>query len=339
MRKMDRLEQTLSMAWRAMVALMAFWAIGPGPASAQSAAATYPNRPIKIIVPVTPGAGVDNGARMLAEKLREAWGQPVLVENRPGANTIIGTTAVARAAPDGYTLLFVANSHVILPLIASKLPYDANNDFAPVASFGYTPYLLLVHPAVPAQSLQQFIAYARSKPGELNFGSSGVGAGSHMAGEVFNAMTGVRMQHVPYKGGGQAMTELMGGQIQVSWNTVNAAAPHIKSGRVRALAVSGDARAAPIPDVPTFAEAGLPDYQETAWLGLFAPAGTPRPIIDKLSGEVSKMLRAPGMKESFEAQGLVPFISTPEQFADMLRKQTATLAPVVKAANIRMEGN
>ena len=309
------------------------------PSIAQEPAQQYPSRPIKIIVPLTPGAGVDNGARLLADKLREAWGQAVVVENRPGASTILGTNFVAKAPADGYTLLFVANQHVIVPLIANKLPFDAARDFAPVGTLGYTPYLLLVNPAVPANSLQQFIAYARSKPGELNFGSAGVGAGSHLAGEVFNAMTGLRMQHIPYKGGGQAMTELMGGQIQVSWNTVNAAAPHIKSGRVKALAVSGDARSPAIPDVPTFAEAGLPEYQETAWLGLFAPAGTPRPIVEKISAEMAKILRASGIKESFDAQGLVPLVSTPEQFAAMLRKQTATLTPVVKAANIRIETN
>lgn len=308
-------------------------------AGAQQSAQQYPVRPVKIIAPTSPGGGVDNGARMLAEKLRESWGQPVVVDNRPGANTIIGTVAVAKAPPDGYTLLFVANAHVVVPLIASRLPYDAVRDFAPVGTLAYTPYVMVVHPSLPANTVQQFIAYVRSRPGELNFGSSGVGAGSHIAGEVFSAMTAVRMQHIPYKSGGQAMTELMGGRIQVSWNTVNAAAPLIQAGKLKALAVSGESRIATLPDVPTFAEAGLPEYQERAWLGLFAPAGTPKLIIDKLSAEMAKMLRAPGIKETFEAQGLIPLVSTPEQFTEMLKRETATLAPVVKAANIRIESN
>ncbi len=307
--------------------------------AAQESAQQYPSRTMRIIVPLTPGAGVDNGARILAEKFRELLGQSVVVENRPGGNSIIGTNLAAKAPADGYTLLFVANAHVIVPLAASKLPYDAAKDFAPVGTLAYTPYLLLVNPALPVSTLQQFIAYAKARPGELNFGSSGIGAGSHLAGEVFNAMTGVRMQHIPYKGGGQAMTELMSGTIQVSFNTVNAAAPHIKSGRVKALAVSADSRIPAIGEVPTFAEAGLPDYQERAWLGLFAPSGTPRPIVEKLSKAMETVLRSPGIKETFDAQGLLPLIYTPEQFGEFLKKQTATLAPVVKAANITMDSN
>ena len=307
--------------------------------AAQESAQQYPSRPIKIVVPVTPGAGIDNGARILAEKLRQSWGQPVLVENRPGAISIIGTGYVAKAPPDGYTLLFTANAHVILPLISPKLPFDATKDFVPVGTLAYTPYMMVTNPALPVNSVQQFIAYAKARPGELNFGSSGVGAGSHIAGEVFSAMTGVRMQHIPFKGGGLAMAALMGGQIDASWNTVNAAAAQVKGGKLKALAVSGESRAAALPDVPTFAEAGLPKYEEIAWLGLFAPTGTSKAIIDKLSVEMSKILRSPGIRESFDAQGLLPLISTPEQFAEMLGRQTATIAPIVKAANIKIENN
>ena len=310
-----------------------------GVAGAQQAAQQYPSRPIKLILPTTPGGSVDNGARLLADKLREAWGQAVVVENRPGANTIIGTTAVAKAPPDGYTLLFVSSSHVLVPLVTSKLPYDPIKDFAPVATLAYTPFVMVTHPSLPVDSVQQFIAYARARPGELNYGSSGVGLGSHIAGEVFSAMTGVRMQHIPYKGGGQVMAELIGGQIQVSWNSANATAPHVKAGKIKALAVTGQSRVPTLPEVPTFAEAGLPQYQEKAWLGLFAPAGTPRPIVDKLSAEIDRILRLPAIQKSFEAQGLVPLASTPEQFADMVRTETATLAPVIKAANIRIENN
>lgn len=297
----------------------------------------YPSKQIRIIVPVAPGGAIDNGARILAEKLREAWGQPVVIDNRAGANTAIGTALVGQAAPDGYTLLFASNAHVVLPLIASKLPYDAIKDFVPVGSFAYTPYVLLTNPSLPVNSVQEFITYVKARPGQLNFGSSGVGAGSHIAGEVFRAMTGLNMLHVPYKGGGPAMAELLGGRIQANFNSVNSSEAQVKAGKLKALAITSERRWHSLPDVPTFAEAGLPQYQERGWLGLFAPAGTPRAIIDKLNAEMLKILRAPGTKESFETQGLVSLPSTPEQFAEMLRKETTTLAPIVKSANIRME--
>ncbi|WP_043460782.1 Bug family tripartite tricarboxylate transporter substrate binding protein [Azohydromonas australica] len=299
----------------------------------------YPNKPIKLILPTTPAGSVDTGARLLADKLRERLGKPVIVENRPGANTIIGTNAVAKAQPDGYTLLFVSSSHVLVPLVASKLPYDPIKDFAPVGTVAYTPFVMVTHPSLPVSSVRQFITYAQSRPGELNYGSSGVGLGSHIAGEVFSAMTKVRMQHIPYKGGGQVMAELIGGQVQVSWNSVSAVAPHVRSGKLKALAVSAESRVAALPEVPTFGEAGLADYQERAWLGLFAPAGTPKPIIDKLSAEMTAILSTPGIRNALEAQGLVPFISTPEQFTALIKKETDGLAPIVKAANIRLDSN
>ena len=309
------------------------------PALAQTAEAGYPSRPIRLIVPTGPGGGVDHGARLLADKLRESLGQAVVVENRAGANTVIGTTAVAKAAPDGYTLLFVSSSHVLVPLVIPKLPYDGLKDFAPVGTLAYTPYVMVTHPSLPVTSVRQFIAHAKAKPGELNYGSSGVGLGSHVAGEVFSAMTGIRMQHVPYKSGAQAVGELIGGHVQVTWNSVGAVAPQVKAGKIKALAVSAESRVAALPDVPTFAEAGLPEFQERAWLGLFAPAGTPKPVVDKLSAEMARILRLPDVLKTLEAQGLVPMASTPQQFAEQLRRETAILAPVVKAANIRMEAN
>lgn len=297
----------------------------------------YPNKPIKLIVPTTPGGGIDNGARLLGERLREAWGQSVVIENRAGANSIIGHTAVAKAPADGYTLLFTSNAFVVVPLASSKLPYDPK-DLVPVASLSASPYLLVANNAVPANTVQQFISYAKSKPGEINYGAT-VGAGSHIAGEVFSAMSGVRMQFIPYKGGGLVLTDLIGGQIQVSFNSVNAAGPHIKAGKIKALAISGDKRWPGLPDVPTFAEAGLPDFQEKAWLGLFAPRGTPKAIIDKLSAETAKAINTPSVRASLDAQGFVPLVSTPEQFAAMLQKESDTLAPVLKAANFKLDGN
>lgn len=297
----------------------------------------YPNKPIKIIVPTTPGGGIDNGARILAESLREAWGQPVIIENRPGANSIIGHTAVAKAPADGYTLLFTSNAYVVVPLAVAKLPYEPK-ELIPVASLAYTPYVMVTNNALPVNSVQQFIAYAKSKPGELNYGAT-VGAGSHIAGEVFIAMTGTKMQFIPYKGGGPVMTDLIGGQIQVSWNSVNAAGPQIKAGKIKALAVSGEKRFPTLPDVPTFIEAGLPEYRERAWLGLFATGGTPKAIIDKLSAETARILNMPAVKASLDAQGFIPLVSNPEQFAAMLQKESDALAPVLKAANFKLDGN
>jgi tripartite-type tricarboxylate transporter receptor subunit TctC len=308
-------------------------------AGAQPPEQQYPTRTIRIILPTGPGGSVDHGARILAEKLRERLGQSVVVENRAGANTIIGTAAVAKAPPDGYTLLFVSSSHVLVPLVVSKLPYDPIRDFAPVGTMAYTPYVMVTHPSLPVNSVQQFIAYAKSKPGALNYGSSGVGLGSHIAAEVFSTMTGTRMQHVPYKSGGQVVSELAGGQVQVSWNSVGAVAPLVKAGKLRALAVSADSRVPMLPDVPTFSEAGVPQFQERVWLGLFAPAGTPKPIVNKLSDEMARILRSPDVRKTLEMQGLVPFISTPESFSQQVRTETASLAPVVNAANIKLEAN
>jgi len=307
-------------------------------ATAPVMAQQYPAGPIRIVVPVTPGGAVDNSARILADKLRVALGQPVVIDNKPGANYAIGTTFVAKAPADGYTLLFTANALVVLPLIASRTSYDPIKDFVPVATMAYTPYVMLTNNSLPVNSVKDFVAYAKAHPNDMNFGSSGVGAGSHMAGEVFKEMTGVKMQHVPYKGNGPAMNELMGGRTQATWATVNGSAGLIKGGKLKGLAVSADSRWPTLPDVPTFAEIGMPKYQERAWLGLLAPAGTPRAIVDKLNTEINKILRAPGIKESFIEAGLVALPQTPEQFAEALKLEMATVAPIVKSQNIKLEG-
>lgn len=306
-----------------------------GIACAQSPALPYPSKTITIIVPTTPGGGVDNGARMLAEKLRAAWGQTVIVENRPGANYIIGTAAVARAPADGHTLLFTSNSFVVVPLASAKLPYDPA-DLAPVGTLAYSPYVMVTRSGLPVSTVQEFIAHARAHPGKLNYGGT-VSAGSHIAGEVFNYMTGTRMQFVPYKGGAPVMVDLAGGQIDAAWNSVNAAAAQVRAGKIKALAVTGDQRYPTLPDVPTFAEAGFPQYQERAWLGLFAPSGTPKAIVQKLSAELARIAHAPQMKQDFDASGLIPLASTPEQFAAMLKKEADTLRPVLKASNFKLD--
>jgi tripartite-type tricarboxylate transporter receptor subunit TctC len=298
----------------------------------------YPSGQIRIVVPVVPGGGIDNGARFLADKLRTALAQTVVIDNKPGANYAIGTAFVAKAPPDGYTLLFTANGHIVLPLIASKMPYDAMKDFVPVGTLGYTPYVMLVNNSLPVNTVQEFIAYAKARPNDINFGSGGVGAGSHMAGEVFKELTGIRMQHVPFKGGGPAMTELMGGRIQVNWNTVNASTQLVKAGKVKALAISAESRWPSLPNVPTFAEAGMPKFEERAWVGLFAPAGTPKAAVDRLSAEMLKFLSAPGAAEQLLEHGFIPFPQTPAQFAEMLRNEIATIAPIVKSQNIKLDG-
>ena len=306
-----------------------------GAAGAQTPAPPYPSKTITIIVPTTPGGGVDNGARMLAEKLRAAWGQTVIIENRPGANYIIGTAAVARAPADGHTLLFTSNSFVVVPLASAKLPYDPA-DLAPVGTLAYSPYVMVTRPTLPVGTVQEFIAHAKARPGQLNYGGT-VSAGSHIAGEVFNYMTGTRIQFVPYKGGAPVMVDLAGGQIDAAWNSVNAAAAQVRAGKIKALAVTGERRYPTLPDVPTFAEAGFPQYQERAWLGLFAPSGTPKAIVHKLSAELARIAQAPQSKQDFDASGLVPLATTPEQFADLLRKEADALRPILKAANFKLD--
>ncbi|MGF6372901.1 tripartite-type tricarboxylate transporter receptor subunit TctC [Paraburkholderia sp. RAU6.4a] len=300
---------------------------------------SYPSKQIRIIVPLTPGGSTDSMARLLAEKLRESWGQSVIVENHPGANTIIGTELAARSAPDGYTLLVVSNTHDIIPLLKPNLPYDPVKSFVPVATLASARFVMLIHPSVPVNNLQQFIALAKSKPGQLNFGSSGSGSGAHIAGEVFDELAGVQMQHIPYKGGAQSMTDAIGGQVQVSFNTPMIAAPYIKSGQLKALAVSGKTRLALLPQVPTFSEAGLPAYDERAWQGVFVPAGTPRPIVEKLSAEIARILTSSSVKQQLEKEGVEPLISTPDQFAALINSDTQKLSKLVKSGSIKLDGN
>lgn len=303
---------------------------------AQSAQQPYPNRPIKILVGVPPGGSTDAVTRLFADWLRESLGQPTVVENRPGANTAVAAEAVSRAAPDGYTIMLATNAHITIPLL-TKLTYDPIKDFIPVGTVGVSPYAILIHPSIPAKTLQEFIAYAKARPGQLNFGSSGNGGGSHINGEVFNRLAGVQIQHIPYKGAGPALTDAIAGQVQVSYNTPLAVAAHVNAGKLRPLAVTGQKRTPLLPQVPTFAEAGLPAFQEKAWYGVFVPAGTPKPIVDKLAAEIARMLSSPGIKEKLEKQGTEPLLSTPEQFTAMMRAETVELSKLIKAANIKID--
>lgn len=303
------------------------------PAIAQPA---YPSKPIRMIVPYPPGGGLTPTARLISQKLSETWGQQVLVDNRGGGNTVIGSEAVAKAAPDGYTLLFQANSHILTPMLMST-PYDPIRDFAPVATVSVSEFALVVHPAVQAGNLKELIALAKSKPGELNFATSGSGNITHVAIELVNLMAGIRMQQVPYKGSGPAMTDLLAGQVQVYLGVSANVIPHVRSGKLVGIAVSGEQRLKSLPQIPTLTEAGLPGFRLNAWTGIFAPGATPRDIIDKLSVEINKAAATADFRDKLAQLALDPLLSTPEQFATLLKTETTNLARVIKSANIRLQ--
>jgi len=303
-----------------------------GFAAAQQA---YPSKPIRFIVPYPAGGPASALARLVGQKMTESWGQPVIVDHRPGGNTVIGSEALVKSAPDGYTIMVVATAHVINAHLLPNLPYDTIKDFAPVGTLGSTELVMVLHPSVPANNLQEFIALAKSKPGELNFASAGTGGVIHLAGELFNIMAGVKMQHIAYKGTPPALTDLIGGQVQLSFIVPLSVAPHIKSGRLKAIAISGETRLPALPQVPTFTEAGLPGFDVKFWFGVLAPAGTPKEIIDKLSTEIAKILALPDIKENLLSQGMEPFISSPEQFAALIKADMAKFGGIVKAANIK----
>ena len=311
--------------------------LGLPAATAAHAQQTFPSKPIRFIVPYGPGASTDNVTRIYGQKMLEAWGQSVIVDNRPGGNTVIGSEALVKAPPDGYTILLVVNTHAINPLLIANLPYDPIKDFAPVATIGAQEYVMAIHPSVPANNLKEFIAYARTRPGQLNFSSSGGGGLGHLSGELFNSVAGVRMMHVPYKGGAPAVTDLVAGQVQLMFSSAGAVLPNIKAGKLKALAVSGKTRIVALPDVPTFAEAGLPNFEATNWFGVLAPAATPRDIVNKLSAELIRVQSLPDVKEKLVNQGVDPWPGGPEQFAALIKSDLEKFARIVKSANIKLE--
>jgi tripartite-type tricarboxylate transporter receptor subunit TctC len=304
-----------------------------GLASAQPA---YPSKTLRILVPFPAGGSTDPVARLLAQKLTEAWGQGVIVDNRPGGNTIIGTEALTKSAPDGYTLLYTASTHVINALLVPNLPYDSFRDFQPVASIVRSEFVLVVHPSVPAGNLREFIALAKARPDAINYATSGNGNPNHLAGEYFGMVAGVRMNNVPYKGGGPAITDLLGGQVQAMFSVPTAVTGHIKAGKLRALGYTGSK---PLPGVsiPTFAQAGLPGFDINSWNGVFVPAGTPRPVVDKLSAEIGRILASPDVIEKLAAQGQDPWYQNADQFGAMLASDRQKYASIIKAANIKLD--
>jgi tripartite-type tricarboxylate transporter receptor subunit TctC len=298
---------------------------------------SYPSRPVRFILPFPPGGGTDILGRLIAERLAASLGQPVVTENRGGAGGNVGAEAAARSSPDGYTIVLCAPSLAISPSLYSKLNYDPVKDFAPVSLVATVPNVMITHPSVPAQTLQEFIAHARARPGAMNFGSGGNGTSNHLAGELFNIVTGAKLVHIPYKGVNLAMQDVLSGQIHLVVIGIPAAAPHIRAGRLRALAVITPQRMAALPDVPTVAEAGLKNFEVTTWYGVLAPAGTPPPVIARLNGELVKIMHAPDVKERLGATGTDPRTSTPEEFAAYLKQEIAKWGEVVRKANLKAD--
>ncbi len=301
-----------------------------------SAQQNYPSKPIRIITPYAPGGSTSILSRIVGQQFTEAWGQQVLVDNRPGGNTIIGTDAAAKSAPDGYTLILTPNTHLIVPLLQAT-PYDAIKDFSPVATIAVTEQLLVLNNQVPASNLREFIAYAKSKPGQLNYSTGGTGTATHLAGELFGMLTGVKLQHIPYKGAGPAVVDLMGGQVQASFQSSLNVVPQIKAGKIKAVGVSGKARLSAVPQVPTFTEAGLPDFNVGFWYGILGPAGLPKPLVDRLSGELFNLVTMPGTKEKFSQLGVEPAFTPPDQFGAAMKVEMENFAKIIKTANIKLE--
>jgi tripartite-type tricarboxylate transporter receptor subunit TctC len=317
------------------VGLLAFGALAQS--SAKSGSLPYPSRPVQIIVPFTPGTGMDILARMVGQKLSERWGQPVIVDNRAGASGNIGTDLVVKAAPDGYTLLITANTLVMTVSLYRNVPYDPIKDLAPVEKMAVGTMAITLNPAVPAHTLKEFVAYAKANPGKLAYGSPGVGTPQHLATELLKSEAGIDMLHVPYKGSAGAITGLLSGDVAMMSNALHAVLPQVKAGKLNAIAVGGAKRSHVAPDIPTFVESGYPDFDVDFWYGLLAPAATPKEIIAKLNQDITQVLNAPEMREKLSAQGLEPVTGTPEQFAELIRNDLARWAKVIKTAGITAE--
>jgi tripartite-type tricarboxylate transporter receptor subunit TctC len=306
-------------------------------ASFASFAQPYPARPVKIVVPFGVGGSADVYARFVGAKLQESLGQAFVIENRPGGGSIVGTDSVAKSAPDGYTLLMISNTHTVNETLIPKKPFELMRDLAPISGVNTSDLLMVIHPSVPANNLKEFIAYAKANPGKLNYASSGPGTPYHMAGELFKALAGVDIVHVPHKGSDQARAAILGDQVQMMFDAITTMAGQARAGKVRALATTGKARSSITPDVPTVAEAGVPGYEATIWLGLMAPAGTPRPILEKLNSEVNKVLAKRDVKESWTRQGAEPMGMTIDEFDKFLRADIVKWEKIVKLSGAKVD--
>lgn len=307
-------------------------------AAATAGASGYPDKPIRLVVPFPPGGTTDLLGRVLATRLSETLGQQVIVDNRPGAGGTIGSDIVAKAQPDGYTLLFgTVGTQSINASLYKRLPFDAARDFTPVALFAGVPNILVVNPAVPAKSVQELVAYAKAHPGQLNMGSAGNGTTNHLSGELFKSMTGTQIVHVPYKGSGPAMADLLANQVQLMFDNLPGSLPHVKSGKLRALAVTGTTRSPALPDVPTMAEAGVTRYVADVWFGVVGPKNLPPEILNKLSGEITRIAQDPVMRDKLLKQGAAPMTASPTEFATLIRTDTDKWARLVKASGAGLD--
>jgi len=298
-------------------------------------AVDYPNKPIRILVPFVPGGATDILARLVGQNLTQAWDQQVVIDNRPGANGILAADLTAKATPDGHTLLFVAIGHAINPLLQKNLPYDTQKDFTPVSLAAVLPLIVCVHPSVPATSVKELIALAKTK--KLNYASGGVGSSQHLATALFGSMAKIDLVHIPYKGGNQGLLDTVGGQVNMMISTILSLTPHVKSGRLRGLAITTAKRNAAWPDMPTVAEAALPGYQSIAWYGMVAPRGLPAPVLKKLSDEVTRIIKSKAVQENLIAQGADPVGSSPAEFGAFIRAETRRYESVVRDAGVTTE--
>ena len=310
--------------------------LGGGAASAlaQSAAADFPKRAVRVVVPFAPGGATDLVGRLLASRMSEAWGQPVVVENRPGASGIIGTEQVARAPADGHTILVSITTHIQNPSLFAKIPYDAYKDFEPVSQVCLSYLVLAVQPDFPANNLKEFVAYAKANPGAYTFGSFGTASSAHIVGERFGRVAGLQVNHIPYKGSAPMLADLLGGQIKVGWPDVSTAIAQIAAGKLKPLVVSGPKRTSMLPNVPTLAESGYPGFEPLGWVGVFVPAGTPKPIVDTIAREAIRITNLPEVRAKLQEQTLVPVGSTPEAFAKTLKEDGALWAKMIQGAGI-----
>ena len=299
--------------------------------------ASYPSKPLRLIVPFAPGGGTDIIARLVAQDLGQMWGQTVLVDNRGGSGGVVGTDLGAKAPPDGYTMLLCSLGFSYAPALYRKLPYDSERDFVAVSRVATQPFVYVVLPSLGVSSMKELIQLAKNKPGELRYGSGGSGGSSHLGTELLRTMTGIEMVHIPYKGTGPALTAMLGGEIHMQLIGISSVVPYLKSGRMRALAVSGARRSAAAPDLPTVAESGVPGYDFDVWYGLLFPVGTPRPIVTKVNADVNRVLKSPALAQRFAAVGLEPAGTTSDEFARIIRTELARWRTVVETAKIRVD--
>lgn len=324
-------------AIRLSMTLVALCVILQGFSGGSAEAQAFPAKPIRFIVPFAPGGGNDILARVIGQKLSDAWRRPVVVDNRPGAGGMVGTDLAVKSPPDGYTMVLSSTALAFNTALYKKLPFDTIRDLAPVTLIASQPSILVVNPVLPVRSVKELVALAKSKPGMINYASGGSGSGSHLAAELLKLLAGIDITHVPYKGAGPALINLLGGQVQIMVSVMAATLPYVKAGKLHALAVTGARRSPLAPDIPTLSESGVTEYEFETWYGIQVPAKTPRPIIDKLNAEVARILQLPDVRERYAAGGLDPLANTPDEFGGLMRSEIAKWSKVVKAAGITEE--